>query len=590
MLSRLQRTKGYFFAICLLLSVIVCIFSWQLFRQTPHQPIREGDRLGTVDRLSKSDTLNIPLTSLENYLRIVHNKTQRTIMRNLAHQHQDAILAKDAHKTKTNTKLKEHIESVSSAESGSNSENKQGSLLKNKLIHHLNKYSNTHVNTSNHNNTNNNNNNNSIDTKHVKSIDKSSNSSSVVGNKYKDNANNKLQFLPKQSNNLGSSNNNYRNNNNDSSSLLVSAEKFRQSLNNLKSLKQKLNSPSVSSKPSQQQNPNRLSGVFVEDIHNFHAPVERKKALASRNNLEDALSRAAMDPPDHILTGKLCQDCLSSGFQYDLNVEDICHTDVRLVILVESPPSNQESRNAIRKTWGAISQVSSSNVRVVFLLGKSNNPHENTLAEHEYWLNQDIVQIDFVDAYANLTYKTLSGLHWVNTFCSNAKYVMKTDDDMYVNTPLITKMLLASPKSRFLGGYCWGVSTPHRDSSSKWYVPYEMYPSATFPPMCSGTGYIMSQDLVKNIINMSLVIGFFYLEDVYVALCLEKFNIYPVNIQGFSNMLVPFDSCLFRNYVLTSHGHTPYDLQTEWSQVLSCYPKDLTPHQLFMPIPYPEVD
>lgn len=516
-------------------------------------------------------------------------------MRNLAHQHQDAILAKDAHKTKTNSKLKALLESASSAKFGSDSDYKRGTMLGTKFIHYLNKYTNTHANTSNHNHTSN-----SIDAKRIKSIDESTSSRSaaaaaiVVGSEYKDNANNKLQPLPKQSNNLDSSNNNNKNSNNDNRTLLVSSEKFRQSLDNLK---QKLKPPSVSSKPSppplqkpKPQNSNQQAGKFVEDIHNFHAPVERKKGLTSQNNLEDALSRAAMDPPDHILTGKLCQDCLSSGFQYDLNVEDICHTDVRLVILVESPPSNQDSRNAIRKTWGAVSQVSSSNVRVVFLLGKSNNPHENTLAEHEYWLNQDIVQINFIDAYANLTYKTLSGLHWVNTFCSNAKYVMKTDDDMYVNTPLISKMLLASPKSRFLGGYCWGVSTPHRDSSSKWYVPYEMYPSATFPPMCSGTGYIMSQDLVKNIINVSLLIGFFYLEDVYVALCLQKFNIYPVNIQGFSNMLVPFDSCLFRNYVLTSHGHTPYDLQTEWSQVLSCYPKDLTPHQLFMPIPYPEVD
>lgn len=334
----------------------------------------------------------------------------------------------------------------------------------------------------------------------------------------------------------------------------------------------------------------KLSTKFVDDIHNFHVP-DRQKILASRNQkLEDALNQAAMDPQDHILTGKLCQDCQAMGFSYDLNVEDICQGNVHLLIIVESPPNNRMARDAIRKTWGMISQVSASEIRVVFLLGKSSLPSENQLAKVEHWHNQDVIQIDFMDAYANLTYKTLSGMHWVHTFCSNAKYVMKTDDDMYVNTPLIVKMLRATPKTKFLGGYCWGISTPHRDSRSKWYVPYEMYSASTFPPMCSGTGYIMSRDLVDSVINVSVNIKFFYLEDVYIALCLEKFQIIPVNIQGFSNMLVSFDRCQFRNFVLTSHGHSPFELREAWPIIQTCPPKELTPHQLFMPIPYPEVD
>ena len=333
----------------------------------------------------------------------------------------------------------------------------------------------------------------------------------------------------------------------------------------------------------------QLSTKFVNDIHNFHVP-DRQKFLAGRNHLEDALNQAAMDPQDHILTGKLCQDCQSLGFRYDLNVEDICQGNVHLLIIVESPPNNYMARDAIRNTWGMVSQVSTSEIRVVFLLGKSNLPLENKRAVTEYWSHQDVIQIDFMDAYANLTYKTLSGLHWVHTFCPNAKYVMKTDDDMYVNTPLIVKMLRATPKTKFLGGYCWGISTPHRDSRSKWYVPYEMYSAPTFPPMCSGTGYIMSRDLVDSVINVSVNIKFFYLEDVYIALCLEKFQISPVNIQGFSNMLVSFDNCQFRNYVLTSHGHSPYELTKVWPSIQKCPPRETTPHQLFMPIPYPVVD
>jgi beta-1,3-galactosyltransferase 1 len=45
---------------------------------------------------------------------------------------------------------------------------------------------------------------------------------------------------------------------------------------------------------------------------------------------------------------------------------------------------------------------------------------------------QDIVQGDFADTYRNLSYKNIMGKLWVATFCEQAQFVVKTDDDMYV--------------------------------------------------------------------------------------------------------------------------------------------------------------
>ena len=44
-----------------------------------------------------------------------------------------------------------------------------------------------------------------------------------------------------------------------------------------------------------------------------------------------------------------------------------------------------------------------------------------------------IVQGNFLDSYKNLTYKTVLGHKWVSSFCAQAEFVMKADDDIYLD-------------------------------------------------------------------------------------------------------------------------------------------------------------
>ncbi len=45
------------------------------------------------------------------------------------------------------------------------------------------------------------------------------------------------------------------------------------------------------------------------------------------------------------------------------------------------------------------------------------------------------------DTYLNLTLKTVMGLKWTAKFCNVAEFVMKTDDDIFVNVPLLLDAL-----------------------------------------------------------------------------------------------------------------------------------------------------
>ena len=54
--------------------------------------------------------------------------------------------------------------------------------------------------------------------------------------------------------------------------------------------------------------------------------------------------------------------------------------------------------------------------------------------EVEHW--GDIVQGDFTDSYRNLSYKNVMGALWAAEFCAQVEFVVKADDDMFVDLHL----------------------------------------------------------------------------------------------------------------------------------------------------------
>ncbi|NWH83007.1 B3GT4 galactosyltransferase, partial [Piaya cayana] len=86
----------------------------------------------------------------------------------------------------------------------------------------------------------------------------------------------------------------------------------------------------------------------------------------------------------------------------------------------------------------------------------------------------DLLQGAFADAYANLTRKTLLLLGWAAARCARAPFVLKADDDVFVNLPALTGYLaaLAEPQRRrlYLGRLHWRVR-PERDPRRRHHVP-----------------------------------------------------------------------------------------------------------------------
>ncbi|KAK7933209.1 hypothetical protein WMY93_004105 [Mugilogobius chulae] len=190
----------------------------------------------------------------------------------------------------------------------------------------------------------------------------------------------------------------------------------------------------------------------------------------------------------------------------------------------------------------------------------------------------DVIQMNFVDSYQNLTIKTLMMMRWLDVHCPQTRYGMKVDADVFVNIFYLKSYLKGDmcffsscPRRSFITGSVIRDGTPRRNSKSKWHVSEQEYSEDTFPPYVSGAGYVFSWDLAGRISWASRFIRPIPLEDVYVGLCLSLLDVRP----EYAYSLVPFVSNLFevRNLdydrckfakLLLVNGFSPSELLAAW--------------------------
>ncbi|XP_028907343.1 UDP-GalNAc:beta-1,3-N-acetylgalactosaminyltransferase 1 [Ornithorhynchus anatinus] len=244
-----------------------------------------------------------------------------------------------------------------------------------------------------------------------------------------------------------------------------------------------------------------------------------------------------------------------------------------LVILVTSRPSEVGARQAVRATWGEKRSWWGHEVLTFFLVGQQAQREDNMLTlslEDESILYGDIIGQDFVDTYENLTLKTILAFRWVTEFCPNAKYIMKTDSDVFINTGNLVKFLLNTNSSEnFFTGYPLINNFSYRGFYQKTYISYEEYPFKVFPPYCSGMGYVLSADLAPRIYEMMGHVKPIKFEDAYVGICLNilRVNIHiPEDTNLFFLYKISFNICKFR-HLIAAHDFSANEMMRFWQEL-----------------------
>lgn len=241
-----------------------------------------------------------------------------------------------------------------------------------------------------------------------------------------------------------------------------------------------------------------------------------------------------------------------------------------LIILVFTSLENLLQRQTIRETWGSVAAISNNtgNVRVGFLLGTNFNLTLQAKIVEESLSHSDIIQEDFFDSYKNLTLKSVMLLKWATSFCPNVHFMLKTDDDMFINIPKLLETLENVPqKTNIMYGSLFPRSYPWRDLSSKWYVPKAQFKGVVYPPFLSGTGYVISGDVIPSLLNASYSIPFLVVEDVFITgLCAEKAGVRRVGIKGFSTLHRNPTGCSFKD-AISGHHVTPNEMIKIWKEL-----------------------
>ena len=134
-------------------------------------------------------------------------------------------------------------------------------------------------------------------------------------------------------------------------------------------------------------------------------------------------------------------------------------------------------------------------------------------------IKDDIVIENFLDTYANLTLKSIFMLKWLNNRCRNSGFVLKVDDDVFVNPENLMKTIESATlktitldfqetKSETINYALIGKTMidikPERSSFHRWFIPRSVFPYDTFPPYLIGFSYLFTGSLIQSIYTCTL--------------------------------------------------------------------------------------
>ncbi|KAL3836328.1 hypothetical protein ACJMK2_021762 [Sinanodonta woodiana] len=210
--------------------------------------------------------------------------------------------------------------------------------------------------------------------------------------------------------------------------------------------------------------------------------------------------------------------------KYMIDGKNICSVSPlpSLLIFVLSLPKAKEERQAIRQTWGSVAKQSQAffniSTRLVFVLGRMAEETLSQVLKDESTEYQDMVQIDFIESRYNLTRKMMHGLMWVKTYCQSINYILKADDDTFINVIRLSDYLLRDSNISHdtIHGFLYRKGGQVL-RYGKYAVSKEELPSDRYPPYASGTAYILPYDVISDMFDLAERLPYCPVDDAFLT-------------------------------------------------------------------------
>ncbi|CAF2669811.1 unnamed protein product [Rotaria sp. Silwood2] len=243
---------------------------------------------------------------------------------------------------------------------------------------------------------------------------------------------------------------------------------------------------------------------------------------------------------------------------FTIDNSDACSSEsIDLVIIIISKSDNYKTRDAIRRTWGSgenLGNYSSINMKIFFLIDFDEKLSSNIRLENN--LFHDIIQVELPPQYTLVTYRVLSIFEWSFRYCRQAKFVFKTDDDIFINLILLLKFIspfyqqTTNNSFRISDMNIYGYKHYHpgvfRQANdpvgARYVVTLDEFPCTHYPDFLSGFGYLIPKKARDALVyasyqdpNRPFRISDVYLTGIlpdYLSLRRQPMSDYNIRYQG----------------------------------------------------------
>ncbi|XP_053138363.1 beta-1,3-galactosyltransferase 9 [Hemicordylus capensis] len=255
---------------------------------------------------------------------------------------------------------------------------------------------------------------------------------------------------------------------------------------------------------------------------------------------------------------------------YVLTSSEACsREEIFLLVLVFSSPENSSRRDTIRETWANLTHIRGYRTLVLFALGKPSSEATQLEVIKEWQKHRDLVEGVLLDSPENQTLKTTMVVEWTITFCPRARFILKADEEMFVNLPSLVEYLLSlrtHPEDIYLGRVVH-QEMPNREPGSRGFVPLQKYPEKFYPDYCSATAFVISQDVARKIYVTSGEVPLSLPPGVFVGICTRNAGVVPVHSSRFSGKRhIRYNRCCYK-FIFTSSVLRDGQLAQEWEEM-----------------------
>eukprot|EP00112_Aurelia_sp_Birch-Aquarium-sp1_P012920 Seg2722.2 transcript_id=Seg2722.2/GoldUCD/mRNA.D3Y31 product="Beta-1 3-galactosyltransferase 1" protein_id=Seg2722.2/GoldUCD/D3Y31 len=213
---------------------------------------------------------------------------------------------------------------------------------------------------------------------------------------------------------------------------------------------------------------------------------------------------------------------------------------------------SRKRRDAIRKTWGNCHSeqlqeklfgrnyyhrksegdtgiIKYKHCRILFYVGQTGVKEKDNEIRREASIYKDLIVVDTVESYRNVTWKLRTAFEYISHF--DVKYIVKSDDDVYINLPRLAKYLTKSTSlpATIYGGFTY-TGTVVRDTSHRHFVAMSDFADYYYPLFCKGSMVILSGNLIKPLVNALTNVKPFNIDDAYLGITLNKMGISPTKL------------------------------------------------------------